>query len=152
MTLVKVNPFFGFQSIEALLDRAFKNFPDLKDIIGEDFFTRGAYPRLDVKKYSDSAMITFELPSWAKKEDVKIELTDNVLTISGPGKQKENFETNIEPGEIIYSEIKTSAFKRSVTVPKEYDLSQASAKFEDGRVSITIPLAEYKKRKTLKIE
>ena len=137
-----------FQSVESAVDQFLKNtFPAVRDSLGEDFFVRGAYPRIDIKRYKDNTKLFYELPHWVDKEDISIELKDDAITVAGPG--SDNIKD--DGGEFIYKEIKNSSFKRTVIVPKEYDASKASAEFKNSLLIVTIPLAESQKKKTIKI-
>jgi len=87
-----------------------------------------------------------------KKDDVKIDLENDILTISSQKKEStEDKNDNYYRKEFHYGEC-----DRSFTVPKNIDRDQISAKMEDGILTITLPKIEPDAKKnessTIKIQ
>lgn len=83
-----------------------------------------------------------------KKEDIKIELENDILKISS------DFEDQKEEKNDGYyrREFCRSSFERSFTLPKIIDKENISASMENGILSVSIPkLKEEKKKDSLKI-
>lgn len=83
-----------------------------------------------------------------KKEDIKIELENDILKISS------DFEDQKEEKNDGYyrREFCRSSFERSFTLPKIVDKENISASMENGILSVSIPkLKEEKKKDSLKI-
>jgi HSP20 family protein len=93
-------------------------------------------PKIDVKRSGDDVMVRAELPG-VKPEDVDVELSDNVLTISGERKQEQQTE---DEGYLI-RESSYGSFERSLTVPESVDPSQITANFNDGVLEVRVPKA-----------
>lgn len=105
-------------------------------------------PKIDVKRSGDDVMVRAELPG-LRPEDVDIELSDNVLTISGERKTEEQKENE---GWLI-RESSYGAFERSISIPEGVDPSAISANFNDGVLEVTVPKAfEASQPRRTKIE
>ncbi|MDX9814085.1 MAG: Hsp20/alpha crystallin family protein [Sulfurimonas sp.] len=104
-------------------------------------------PAINTREGSDAYHIDVDLPG-VKKEDINIDITDNVLTISGTR------ESKIEQKEQNYYKVESSygKFQRSFTLPKEVDVENIRAACEDGVLEVIIPKLEVSKQTTKKIE
>ena len=68
---------------DRIFDQVFStSFPSFTKEFGVDFFEKGSYPRVDVLEYKDKVEIEAEIPGLSK-EDVAVEVIENVLTVSG---------------------------------------------------------------------
>jgi len=91
-------------------------------------------PNVDVVELEKDFHIAVELPG-VKKEDVRIQVEDNVLSVSGEKKhEKEIDEKNIHRSERIYG-----TFQRTFRLPERTDQSAIQADFKDGILNIVIP-------------
>ena len=98
---------------DQIFDEFFKaNSPNFSQEFGVDFFEKGSYPRVDVIDYNDTVVIEAEVPGLSK-QDVNVEVEQNVLTVSG-GKSKN--VTDSQNGKYIRRELKRSSFRRSFTL------------------------------------
>jgi len=94
-------------------------------------------PQLDISEIDDHIKITAELPG-LDREDVNVNLVDDVLTISGEKKKEVE-----EEGENYYRTERTyGAFERAVRLPSEIDADEVDAVFEKGVLTITLPKTE----------
>jgi HSP20 family protein len=98
-------------------------------------------PSVDVQRCNDSLVVTVELPG-LRKEDVKVEMTDEELTIEGERKQehKEDHE-----GYHRY-ERSYGKFYRAIPLPEGAKTDQAKAELTDGVLKISMPVPEMKKK------
>ncbi len=104
-------------------------------------------PRINVSETDNAVEVTAELPGVDEK-DVKLELTDDLLTISGEKKtEKEEKEKNYHLIERSYG-----SFRRSLRLPFQADASKADAKFKNGVLTVTLPKPPEAKAKAKKIE
>jgi HSP20 family protein len=99
------------------------------------FFEKQSYPRVDVIDYNDRVEILAEIPGLAKDE-VSVEVQENVLTISGQKIKK--IDDKEFAGKYIRRELKHSSFKRSFTLGDQIDKSTPQAKFENGLLRVTL--------------
>jgi HSP20 family protein len=119
------NPFAGFPAVGQLLN---------------DFMTSGQTGRLatDVHEDKDNFYARFELPG-IKKEDVKVEVHDRLLTVNADRREKEG-ETE-----------SSFTMSRSISVPEGVRGDAINAKLEDGILTVTLPKQEQRKPKLIEI-
>jgi HSP20 family protein len=99
-------------------------------------------PKVDILENDTAYEINVAVPG-LNKEDFKIDLNDNFLTISGERKfSKEKKENNLHVVETQYGN-----FSRSFSIPENVDTSKINAKYTNGILEITVPKDE---KKTLK--
>lgn len=138
-------------SKEDALFPAFPSFFD--DFFGKDYFksvnTGTTIPAVNVKEEDNQFTIELAAPG-LKKEDFKIDLDHNVLTISSE-KKEENEEKDKE-GKYTKREYSFQSFSRSFTVPENTDGENIQAQYQDGILNITIPKKEEEEKKSKKIE
>ena len=100
-------------------------------------------PKVDILETEAAYEINVAVPG-LKKEDFKIDLNDNFLTISGERKfSKEREENNVHVVETQYGN-----FSRSFSLPENVDASKISAKYADGILEVTVPKDDKKTLKT----
>jgi len=91
-------------------------------------------PAVNIVEKKDHYQLSLSAPG-LKKSDFKIDMDDNVLTISS---EKED---NKEEKDDKYTrqEYNYSSFSRSFTLPEGTDKEKVSAKYEDGVLKVNIP-------------
>jgi HSP20 family protein len=83
-----------------------------------------------------------------KKDDVLIEIKDNVLTLTGERKhEQETKQENYHRIERVYGK-----FSRSFTLPDSVKVNKVKANYKDGVLEITLPKAEEAKAKAIPIK
>ena len=92
--------------------------------------------RADIKETDDLYTIEAEMPG-VNKDAIKIDLEDDVITISAEKKE----ETNEEKGSYIRKERRYGSFSRSFRV-ENINKEQIGAKFENGILEISLPKQE----------
>ncbi len=103
-------------------------------------------PTVNSRETEDAYFIEIDLPG-VKKEDIEIDVKDNVLTVSGERKVKEEMkEENYYKIESRYGK-----FTRSFTLPKNVNVDKISANSENGVLEIKIPKLEEVKKEPKKI-
>ena len=104
-------------------------------------------PFVDVYEEGDDIVLKAELPGM-KKEDIDLEISGDVVTLSGEKKQEEKVEKkNYHRFERLYG-----SFSRSLTLPAEIQVQKATAKFKDGVLELRAPKTEEAKQKSRKLE
>ncbi len=101
---------------------------------------------LDVAETEDEYVVRASLPG-VKPEDVDISVTGDSLTITG----KTQDEKRDEQEGYLYQEIRRGTFTRTVALPADLKVEAASAQFENGMLTLTIPKAEQAKPRQIKI-
>lgn len=127
-----------------------REFDRLFDRLGDGWSSLGQIevaPRMDVKSHDGGYEITVELPG-VGRDDVKVSVEDDVLTISGDKKT----ETETKEGDYRISERSYGAFCRSVALPTSVDADKIEASLRDGVLTLKAPRSGEAKSKTIKIK
>jgi HSP20 family protein len=150
MAITRWRPFRDMVSIQDEVNRLF-----------DDFFGRSVgsigplarpewevawSPSVDVSETKDNVIVNAEIPGMSK-EDVKVSVQDNILTLSGEKKQ-ENEEKNANYHRI---ERTYGSFRRSFTLPTPVESDKVKATYKDGILRITLPKTEEVKAKEIPI-
>ena len=104
-------------------------------------------PKVDILETEKAYEIQFAVPGLSK-DDFKVELNDNYLTVSGERKiSNEKKEQNFHSIETQYG-----SFSRSFNLPENADASKINAKYNNGILELSIPKDEKKALKqTIKV-
>jgi len=133
MSIIRYNPSdFVPSTFSSLVDRFF-NASMVRN--GGSVFS----PKVDVIENENSYEVHLAVPG-VSKEDFKIELNDNHLTISGERKFTD------EKKEKNYHSVETQfgSFSRSFALPENVDGTKISAKYNNGILELVIPKDEKK--------
>ena len=95
-------------------------------------------PSVNVKETETDFKIEMAIPG-QKKEDLKISVEENVLTISC--EKKENIEEN-KDCRYTRREYRYHSFSRTFTLPETCETDKISASYEDGILSVSLPKKE----------
>ena len=109
--------------------------------------TNTTLPSVNIKEDSVGYDVEVAAPGFGK-EDFKIELNNNVLTISSE-KQEEN-EAN-EGQKFTRREFSYQSFNRSFTLPNTVESDKITAKYDNGILKISIPKKEEAKPRPVKL-
>lgn len=94
-------------------------------------------PQIEVLQNNGQFMVRADLPGLTK-DDVKVEVTDDLLTLSGERKEEKE-----EKREGFYrSERSYGSFYRQIPLPEGAMTENAKATFEKGVLEITIPASK----------
>lgn len=103
-------------------------------------------PRVDMYEEDNNVILKADLPG-IKKEDIKIDLSEHVLTISGERSRKEK----IEKEDYYRYERSFGSFCRRFELPGDLDTENIKALFEDGVLEVRIPMTKEAAKKHRKI-
>lgn len=104
-------------------------------------------PMIDVFEKDKRLFTRVDLPGM-KKEDVKVEVTDGNLTISG--ERKREFEEKKE--NLFRCEREYGSFYRTVPLPEGAKVEDVQATFVDGVLEVSVPLPVQQKAITKAVE
>ncbi len=104
-------------------------------------------PAVDIVEDDDRYVITVEVPG-AKKDDVTVEIHENVLTIRG----EKRSEREEEKEHRRWVERSYGTFSRSFTLANNAAGGRVKASFEDGVLTIEVPKEEESKPKLISIK
>lgn len=135
MTLIKFEPLRELESISDKINRYFEDFSNFGFAFTDNF-----HPRIDISDDEKHINVIAEIPG-VKKENLKLTLQDNILTLEGEKKKEDEVkDKNFYRAERVYGK-----FKRCFTLPAEIDSEKIDAKFEDGILTIKLNKVEQKK-------
>ena len=142
MKLTSYSPYSGLNRVadfDQWLRHPFAAFPGMGQFLS-DFLPVGASHRLaiDIHEDKDNFYARFELPA-VKKEDVKVEIHDRLLTVTADRREKTS------EGEQVFN------LSRSVSVPDGVRGEAIAAKLEDGILTVTLPKQEHRKPKMIEV-
>jgi HSP20 family protein len=136
MTLVRYNnwfPRFFDDNFTKELDQWFGN---------EGASMKGTVPAVNVKESKDGFELEVAVPGM-KKDDFKVEINNDVLTISAKQEDKKDEKGNYTRREFHYH-----SFQRSFRLPKhQVDGDKIAAKYENGVLYLNVPKREEAKEK-----
>ncbi len=136
MTLVKVNS--PINKFDGLMKDFFNEFPStISKSLREDVLQ---FPPVNIIEKANAYEVALSAPGLSK-EDFKISLENNLLTISAEQKT-ENAESTEK---VIRKEFSFKAFKRSFTIDEKIDAEQIGAKYENGILLVELPKKEISK-------
>lgn len=142
--LVRWDPFREMASLREEMDRVFDSL-------------YGRYPReraeiswappLDIEETENEITVRAEIPGM-KKEDIKISLTGDTLSISGERRHEE------EQRGKTYHRIERAygRFMRTLVLPNDVQADKVKAAYSDGILELTMPKSEKAKAREISIE
>ncbi len=133
-SLFGLSPFSIMRKLTEDMDRAFgrAGFPAMEVW----------QPAIEIEEQPGKLKVTAELPG-LNKEDIKVSVTDNVLTIEGERK----LEKEEKRKGYYHSERSYGKFSRSIGLPDGAKTDQATAQLNNGTMEITIPIPERKEER-----
>ncbi len=114
----------------------------------DDFFRRSLtsisaeMPSMDVEETDDEYLVSVDLPGF-KKDEIKVECTENRLTISAERSESEERRRR--------SRRYYGSFYHSFTLPRGTDVDQIRADYEDGVLTVRIPRSESARARQIEI-
>jgi HSP20 family protein len=110
--------------------------------------TSVSVPAVNIRETEDGFNVEMAVPGM-KKEDFKVDLDQNLLTISAEEKsENSDKDTN---GKYTRREFNYRSFKRVFTLPETANADKIHASYEDGVLAISIPKKEEAKPKPAKM-
>ena len=146
------DPFALLRKMTAELDRTFDDpfwpsfrFPVFRGFTPLDGVTW--MPKVDLFEKDNRLVTRVDLPG-VKKEDLKVEVTDGQLALSGERKiEKEEKKDNV-----YRTEREHGSFYRAVPLPEGVKLEDVKATFADGVLEVSVPLPARLEAKVRKVE
>ena len=134
MNMVRWDPFRELEDMSTRLNRVFGQ--PLTRRSGEEdgtFFADWA-PAIDVQETDAEYLMKADLPE-VKKEDVKVDVRDGILTVEGERKQEKE-----EKGKKFHRiERSFGSFERTFLMPEDANGLKLTAEFKDGVLRVHMP-------------
>ncbi len=146
MAIVRWNPVRDLFGMQEEMNMLFDNFFGAARR-GDDIGLVRWAPRVDIVEEKDAFELAADLPGLTK-DDIKIEIHDNVLTLRGEKKlEEEKKDKNYRLAERYYGE-----FVRTFTLPENVNKDGIEAQFQDGVLKVGIPKIEKAKPKQIEVK
>jgi HSP20 family protein len=137
MPLVKWDPFHNVATLQDRINRLFEDsFPQAQGV--EDDMTVCAWrPKVDIFEADSGVVIKVDLPG-VRKEDVSVEVKDNLLTLRGERKE----EPEVPENRYYRRERTCGNFLRAFTLQAPITPDKIKATFKDGVLTVRLPHPE----------
>lgn len=131
--LMRFDPFGDIARFEPFrnLDDFFKDFRIVPSLRALDTESR---IRMDLSETDQAYIVKAEMPG-LKKDDIKVGIDGNQISISVEARKEEEQKT----GNMVRNERYYGQQYRSITLPQEVDDSNAEARYQDGVLELTLP-------------
>jgi HSP20 family protein len=146
MAIVRWEPLRELGTLQNEMNRLFNSVFDAPPAGGNGGAMRRWMPAMDLAETEEDFVLRADLPGLGE-EDVKIELEDSTLTVSGERKAEHE-----DKGEGFYRvERAFGSFSRSLTLPQGVDPEAVTAAFDRGVLEVRIPKPEERKPRKIQI-
>ncbi len=146
MAIVRWDPFRDLTALHDRMNRLFDETMSRSRAAEPSELTGSWSPSVDVYENADRYVLVAELPG-LRKEDVQIELKENVLTLKGERK----FEDEYKDQTCHRMERAYGQFVRSFSLPTQVEAGKVEAKFKDGVLTVTVPKSAAAKPRVIPI-
>ena len=136
-----LTPWRPFAELEGLRGRIDRMLADMEN--GEP---RRWGLSVDVVERNDKYVIRADAPGM-KPDEIKIEVEDNILTVSGEHEESEEEKKD----RFVRRERRYGSFSRSIALPKGVTADQVEATQHDGVIEISFPKPQKEERKAVTI-
>jgi HSP20 family protein len=149
MTIVRWDPFRDVAELQNRINRIFDESFGRSINQADEAGLRAWRPAVDIYETENAIAIDVELPG-VGKEDVAVEVKDNVLTLKG----ERPVNPRIKEDDYYRRERSYGPFKRSFTLHQNIQPALIKATFKDGilRIEIPRPVEERPKQITVNVE
>ena len=145
--IMRWDPIRELEELQNRMSTVFGRAPLAKDGGKESMTVAQWAPLVDISEDEKEYLIKAELPE-VKKEDVKVSVQNDVLSITGERKsEKEEKGKKFHRVERAYG-----SFYRSFTLPEDADGSKVAAEFKDGLLKVRLPKSENAKPKNIEVK
>jgi HSP20 family protein len=137
--LMRYSPFKEIEMMEKEINKMFND-------LFRGFDRSYEYPLMDIIDSKDDLVVYVEIPG-VNKDDIKVKIHNDVLTISGERKEPEL----PEKANCLIREREFGKFMRSIRLPYPIEVSKVNAEYKDGILKIILPKKEEVKPKEIQI-
>jgi len=141
MVMQRWDPFRDLRQMDETVNRLWRGFG------GVPAGTEDWNISLDVVQRGDEVTVKASVPG-VKPDTIDLAIEDNILTIRA--ERKPDFED--EQSIYLVRERPVGSFYRALRLPETIDANKVQSTYENGVLTITLPKAEEKKKKQIKIQ
>jgi len=139
--VVKAEPAHAVSPFEEMEKRFEEFFRRPFSMFGPSWLPRVKFPEMgvmspdvDIFEDGNDVVVKAEMPGM-KKENIDVNLTNDMITVSGEKKKEEK----VEKKDYYRVERSYGSFTRSFRLPKEVQSDKAKATFKDGVLELRVP-------------
>ena len=147
MAMTRSDP---FRDLAVLQDRMNRMFNDSFQGRGreEDLMHRGSWaPPVDIYEVEGSLVLKAELPD-LRREDIDVNVENHTLTIRG----ERRLDDAVKQESFHRIERAYGAFVRQFSLPSTVDSAKIAAEYKNGVLTVTLPVREEAKPRSVKID
>ena len=142
MVLQRFDPFRDLRNMEETMNRLWRGFGTATTREGAEDWNIA----IDVVQKPEEIVVNASLPG-VKPEDIDVTIEDNVLTLKA-ARQAEHKE---EDSRYLIQERSYGSYYRALRLPDTVDVSKVKSTYDNGVLAISLPKAEEKKPKQIKV-
>jgi HSP20 family protein len=145
-----------FRNVEALPQRLGTLQQEMNDLLSTAFGELPTFsmkpgefsPKVDISESDNEIIVSAEIPG-VSRDDIRIEVDRDVLSLSGEKREERHKE---DGGRVIHHEVRHGSFLRRFTLPCEVNADKTQAKMNDGVLTLQLPKKEPSKGKRIAIK
>jgi HSP20 family protein len=146
MAITRFDPFRDLAVLQDRMNRLFND--SLQGRGDEAMLNRGAWtPAVDIYETEGALVLKAELPD-VRREDIDVNVENNTLTLRGERK----IDEQIRQEQFHRVERNYGAFVRQFSLPTTVDTTKIGAEYKNGVLTVTLPLREEAKPRSVKID
>ncbi len=122
----------------------------MNSLFNEGFFNYSQAlqsPKVDIYDSGNEVVASCEIPGIEKKDDVRIDIRDDILTISGTIRRSEE----VRDEQMHRKERFTGRFQRSIRLPHNVSPDKTTASYKNGILEIKMPRATTGNQKAMEV-
>ena len=147
MTLIRWEPFRELDDVFARYNPIFGRLAAARQGVADEAEGQAWTPVANISETETEYLIKAELPE-VSKEDVKVTVDENVITISGERrKEAEHKDEKVHRIESFYGR-----FTRSFRLPDDADITAIQAESRNGVLKVRVPKTPAPKPRTVEVQ
>ena len=146
MALARWTPYRDMMSIRDEMNRVLNEAFGRSQSDESAWFSGAWAPPVDIYETDEALVLKAELPGFGK-DDINIEMKDNVLVIKGERKR----EDEVKEGSYHRTERVYGAFQRSFMLPTTVDQEKIRASYRDGVLELHLPKVQAAQPKRIAV-
>jgi len=147
MTLIRWEPFRELDDIFTRYNPLFGRLANSRLGTTDDSDTASWTPLANISETETDYLIKAELPE-VSKEDVKVTIDENVITISGERRK----EAELKDEKVHRIESFYGSFSRSFRLPEDADLGAIQAESRNGVLKVRVPKKPAPRARTVEVQ
>jgi HSP20 family protein len=147
MAMTRFDPFRDLAVLQERMNRLFTDSLQGRSQ-DEGLVNRGSWtPAVDIYEIDGALVLKAELPD-LRREDIDVNVENNTLTLHG----ERRFDEQVKQEQFHRIERAYGSFVRQFSLPSTVDSTRIAAEYKNGVLTITLPVREEAKPRSVKIE